>query len=159
MTVFVVCNWKHLTNSNVNCSPSSLVDHDLLEEEETITQGSDDGGDSDSDCEYHDLPSSSSHHNNKVSPATSHSENMVTSSQSCPKAKSKNIQVKRPWSGEEAAAVQRHLASCLILNQTPKKHACERALAAEPVPQKRTWKDLKYFVYNLLKKANTSNRK
>ena len=81
---------------------------------------------------------------------------MVTSSQSRPKAKSKNSQVKRPWSGEEgknsqvkrpwsgeeAAAVQWHLASCLILNQTPNKHACERALAAEPVLQKRTWKDL-----------------
>ena len=96
-------------------------------EEETITQGSDGGGDSDSDSEYHDLPSSSSHHNDKVSPSTSHSENRVASSQSCPKAKSKNSQVKRPWSGEEPAAVQCHLASCLILN--PKNmHARELCL-------------------------------
>ena len=96
-------------------------------EEETITQGSDGGGDSDSDSEYHGLPPSSPHHNNKVSPSTSYSENRVTSSQSCPKAKSKNSQVKRPWSGEEPVAVQRHLASCLILN--PKNmHARELCL-------------------------------
>ena len=89
-------------------------------EEETITQGSDGGGNSDGDSKYHHLPSSSSHHNDKVSPSTSHSENRVTSSQSCPKGKIKNSQVKRPWSGEEPAAVQCHLASCLVLNPLPK---------------------------------------
>ena len=116
-------------------------------EEETITQGSDGGGNSDSDSEYHDLPSSSPHHNDKVSSSTSHSENRVTSSLSCLKGKSKKSQVKRPWSGEEPAAVQRHLASCLILN-APKEHTCERALSAEPDLRKRTLKDIKYLLKN-----------
>ena len=124
-------------SENMVTSFSELV-HDTCPgslEEETITQGSDDGSDSDNDSEYHDLPSSSSHHNDKVSPSTSHSENMITSSQSCPKVKSKKSQVKRLWSREEAAAVQRHLASCLILNRIPQKHTCERALAAASSPK------------------------
>ena len=121
-------------------------------EEETITQGSDGGGDSDSDSEYHGLPPSSPHHNNKVSPSTSYSENRVTSSQSCPKAKSKNSQVKRPWSGEEPVAVQCHLASCLILNNNKKLKQKKTCMRESFVLQRRTWKDVKYLVYSLLKR-------
>ena len=120
-------------------------------EEETITQGSDGGGDSDSDSEYHGLPPSSPHHNNKVSPSTSYSENRVTSSQSCPKAKSKNSQVKRPWSGEEPVAVQCHLASCLILN--PKKHACESFVCRASSPKENVERR-KVLCLQLAKEAN-----
>ena len=57
------------------------------------------------------------------------------------------------WSKDEISIVEKHLSECIRLNKVPKKHEAERALAAAPLLRKnRTWKDVKYFVYNRLKK-------
>ncbi|KAK7492795.1 hypothetical protein BaRGS_00015933 [Batillaria attramentaria] len=67
-------------------------------------------------------------------------------------------QKKRPWSKEEVSAVHKHLSQCIIMNRVPQKHEVERALAAEPALRKRKWKDVKYFVYNLLNKKRKANK-
>lgn len=67
-------------------------------------------------------------------------------------SRSKRTVLRKKWSPEEEAAVRRQLKQCLCLNRVPQKHEAERALAAEPVLRKRNWKDIKYFVYNLVKK-------
>ncbi|XP_070177602.1 uncharacterized protein [Littorina saxatilis] len=63
-------------------------------------------------------------------------------------------QAKRPWTKDQKEAVDRHLSHCLVLNRVPQKHEAEQALASEKTLRGRTWKDVKYFVYNLLKKEN-----
>lgn len=68
------------------------------------------------------------------------------------KLRSKRIVLRKKWSPEEEAAVRGQLKHCISLNRVPQKHEAERALAAEPVLRKRNWKDIKYFVYNLVKK-------
>lgn len=64
---------------------------------------------------------------------------------------------KRPWSKDEIKAVKKHLHHCIILNKVPQKHDAELALASEPLLSHRNWKDLKYCVYNLLKKERSQN--
>jgi len=51
--------------------------------------------------------------------------------------------VKRPWSMEENAAIQRHFGSQLIRQQLPSKPAIEECLILEPVLQNRTWTNIK----------------
>ncbi|XP_070205527.1 uncharacterized protein [Littorina saxatilis] len=63
-------------------------------------------------------------------------------------------QAKRPWTKDQKEAIHRHLSHCLVLNRVPQKHEAEQALASEKTLRGRTWKDVKYFVYNLLKKEN-----
>jgi hypothetical protein len=59
---------------------------------------------------------------------------------------------KQPWTNEEANAVKRQLRHCIRMNRIPRKHEAEQALASEPALRKRTWKNIKDIVYNLVKK-------
>lgn len=64
--------------------------------------------------------------------------------------------LKRPWSEEEKAAVDKHLAKFMALRKTPGKMECLMCIEDEPALKNRSWKDIKNFVYN----TNTSlNRK
>lgn len=132
---------------------------------EEVDMESDDGDDTDCssehDMSFDNLASSSVHGKAKttspsqtmtLSQTTPNSGTQESSSQKCMKVKSRKTVVKRPWTAEEAAAVRRNLSNCIIMKQVPQKDACERALAAEPVLRHRNWKDVKYFVYNQLKK-------
>jgi hypothetical protein len=64
----------------------------------------------------------------------------------------RQVQKKKPWTEEEKQAVHRQLSECFVLGKVPQKHECQKALATELVLRHRTWKDVKYFVYNQLKK-------
>lgn len=59
------------------------------------------------------------------------------------------IQVKRPWTDEEKKAVKRQMAKFIALRKVPGKNDCALCIGMEsPVLRTRTWKDIKYFVYN-----------
>ncbi|KAF3837837.1 hypothetical protein F7725_009605, partial [Dissostichus mawsoni] len=48
------------------------------------------------------------------------------------KKRGKQMVVKRIWTSEEIAAVERHLRRWIIMNQVPGKEACEDCISAEP---------------------------
>ena len=52
----------------------------------------------------------------------------------------------------EVKAVRRQLKHCIQLNKIPRKEEAELAIAQEPDLQNRTWRNVKHYVYNLLKK-------
>lgn len=65
----------------------------------------------------------------------------------------RKVKAKTPWSDDEVAAVKAHLKHCFSMNKIPQKHEAQQCLAAAPLLRKRrTWKDIKYFVYNRLKR-------
>lgn len=56
---------------------------------------------------------------------------------------------KRPWSEEESSAVERRMGKFIALRKIPGKEACMLCITQEsPALKTRTWKDVKYFVYN-----------
>ncbi|XP_020314650.2 uncharacterized protein LOC109869147 [Oncorhynchus kisutch] len=54
------------------------------------------------------------------------------------------------WSDEAQAAVRRQLGDFTKLMKIPGKTECDACIAAEPVLQGRTWKDVKNYVHNTL---------
>ncbi|XP_077094610.1 uncharacterized protein LOC143746582 isoform X1 [Siphateles boraxobius] len=61
---------------------------------------------------------------------------------------------KRPWNEQERTAVKRRLARLIALKTVPGKQDCLMCIAKEsPVLSARTWKDVKYFVYNEIVKV------
>ena len=65
-------------------------------------------------------------------------------------------QRKKPWKKEEIAAVEKHMAACFSMNKVPQKHEAIRCKQAESsVLKHRSWKDIKYFVYNHLKQVRS----
>ncbi|XP_078786482.1 uncharacterized protein LOC105357411 isoform X2 [Oryzias latipes] len=63
--------------------------------------------------------------------------------------KERQTTVKRPWTTEECAAVEKHLKKYIVLNQVPGKLDCELCISAEPESLKnRDWKAVKYYVKN-----------
>ncbi|XP_049895877.1 uncharacterized protein LOC126387392 [Epinephelus moara] len=64
------------------------------------------------------------------------------------------VQTKRPWSVEERTAVQRRMTKFVALRKVPAKNDCLLCIEKEsPVLSTRTWKDVKYFVYNEIVKV------
>ncbi|XP_054869079.1 uncharacterized protein LOC129349540 [Amphiprion ocellaris] len=58
-------------------------------------------------------------------------------------------QGKRPWNDQERTAVKRHLGKFIALKKVPAKQDCLMCIDKESsVLRARTWKDVKYFVYN-----------
>ncbi|XP_074548966.1 uncharacterized protein LOC141807087 [Halichoeres trimaculatus] len=58
-------------------------------------------------------------------------------------------QGKRPWTEKERNAVKRRLTKFIALKKVPAKQDCLMCIAKEsPALKARTWKDVKYFVYN-----------
>jgi integrase len=68
------------------------------------------------------------------------------------KKQRRQVRKRKPWTKEETQAVHKHLSECIVLNRVPQKHECERALASEPILRRRLWTDIKFYVYNMLKK-------
>ncbi|XP_038862974.1 uncharacterized protein LOC120058409 isoform X1 [Salvelinus namaycush] len=54
------------------------------------------------------------------------------------------------WGDEAQAAVRRQLGDFTKLMKIPGKKECDACIAAEPVLQGRTWKDVKNYVHNTL---------
>ena len=64
-----------------------------------------------------------------------------------------NKSIKRPWTSQEKAAVQRNMSKFISLRRVPAKYDCQICIEKEsPVLCSRTWKDVKYFVYNQIVK-------
>ncbi|TRY91749.1 hypothetical protein DNTS_002819 [Danionella cerebrum] len=65
------------------------------------------------------------------------------------KKRGKKAVIKRSWTPEESAAVNKHLRKFIVMNQVPGKDDCERCIAAEPdALRTRDWKAVKYFIKN-----------
>ncbi|XP_070704434.1 uncharacterized protein [Pempheris klunzingeri] len=65
------------------------------------------------------------------------------------KKRGKKTAVKRSWTSEECAAVERHLRKCIVMNQVPGKKECQRCITEEPQAlASRDWKAVKYFIKN-----------
>lgn len=71
-----------------------------------------------------------------------------------PRAKTRRrSKPKKNWSKDELSAVETHLSECFRLNRIPRKEEAVRVLAEVPLLRRnRTWKDLKYCVYNRIQK-------
>ncbi|KAL7372217.1 hypothetical protein ABVT39_012227 [Epinephelus coioides] len=64
------------------------------------------------------------------------------------------VQTKRPWSVEERTAVLQRMTKFVALRKVPAKNDCLLCIKKEsPVLSTRTWKDVKYFVYNEIVKV------
>lgn len=63
---------------------------------------------------------------------------------------------RRPWSQMESDAVISYFSSYVKKNSAaPGKNICEECLNDNKIVLKqRSWKDIKYFVYNYMKKVN-----
>ena len=60
---------------------------------------------------------------------------------------------RRMWTAEKKDAIKRQLSHYLVFNKVPQKHEAEKARACEPELKNRSWRDIKYYVYNQLKKT------
>ncbi|KAL7404643.1 hypothetical protein ABVT39_017549 [Epinephelus coioides] len=64
------------------------------------------------------------------------------------------VRTRRRWSAEGRTAVQRRMAQFVALRKVPAKNDCLLCIEKEfPVLSTRTWKDVKYFVYNKILKV------
>lgn len=66
-------------------------------------------------------------------------------------AKKSNV-VKRSWTPSEKKAVFTHFCRFMQIKQVPGKADCEKFLSMNPAFSGRTWRDIKYCVYNGIKK-------
>ncbi|XP_014873036.1 uncharacterized protein LOC106936497 [Poecilia latipinna] len=83
----------------------------------------------------------------KVTPSTPASSDR--SNEKSAKKRGNEKVVKRNWTPEECAAVNKHLRKYIVTNRVPGKVDCENCIAAEPqVLSNRDWKAVKYFVKN-----------
>ncbi|XP_073694436.1 uncharacterized protein [Garra rufa] len=65
------------------------------------------------------------------------------------KKRGKQTAVKRSWTSDECAAVERHLRKFIVRNQVPGKMDCQHCVDAEAeVLVNRDWKAVKYFIKN-----------
>ncbi|KAL7405935.1 hypothetical protein ABVT39_010494 [Epinephelus coioides] len=65
------------------------------------------------------------------------------------KKRGKQSAVKRSWTPDECAAVDRHLRKFIVRNQVPGKEACQRCITAElQALRNRDWKAVKYYIKN-----------
>ncbi|XP_039660666.1 uncharacterized protein LOC120561589 isoform X3 [Perca fluviatilis] len=58
------------------------------------------------------------------------------------------VKVRRPWSEAERSAVNKHMAKFIAERRVPGKEHCMRCIKEEEALGKRSWKDVKNFVYN-----------
>ncbi|XP_017337869.1 uncharacterized protein LOC108273236 [Ictalurus punctatus] len=56
---------------------------------------------------------------------------------------------RKPWSGPEIQAVEKHMKDYITSCRVPGKAACENCLSAEPLMlKKRDWQSVKFYIYN-----------
>ena len=61
----------------------------------------------------------------------------------------KESAIKRSWTADECAAVERHLRSFIVRSRVPGKMECQRCVDAEAQAlANKDWKAVKYFVKN-----------
>ena len=63
----------------------------------------------------------------------------------------KNV-TKKPWSTPEQSAVLHHFDSFIRMGKVPRKQEVDEVIKKEPILQERSWKNIKDFVYNKIKK-------
>ncbi|XP_039989149.1 uncharacterized protein LOC120793286 [Xiphias gladius] len=60
------------------------------------------------------------------------------------------VKAKRPWSEVERSAVKKHLAKFIKERQVPGKEPCMQCVKEEKALDKRSWKDVKNFVFKTI---------
>ena len=77
-------------------------------------------------------------------------ENDPVRKHSSPKKSRHNV--KKAWSSAELASVKKELKQFLVLNRVPGKCEALAAISASSALRGRSWKEVKYCVYNMLQK-------
>lgn len=67
---------------------------------------------------------------------------------------SKKPTMKRPWTEPETTAVLSFFKASIRKSQVPGKKMCEECRHSDEVLSSRSWTDIKYYVYNYIKKIN-----
>ena len=62
----------------------------------------------------------------------------------------------KPWTAEESEAVTKRLGWFVRKHVVPGKDDCQAALKQESVLKKRTWRNVKYCVYNMIQRSKRS---
>ncbi|XP_051949663.1 uncharacterized protein LOC127620554 [Xyrauchen texanus] len=129
--------------------PHSTSGSSSADKTKSATSRLDDDGDEDSGDSDHDGEDTMT--SGTRSPKKSRKKTAVRrqcSDVDAPERKVRN-QGKRPWNDQERTAVKHRLAKLIALKMIPGKQDCLMCIAKEsPVLRARTWKDVKYFVYN-----------
>ena len=60
--------------------------------------------------------------------------------------------IRKSWSQPEKDASERRLHHCLVMRKVPQKEQIENVIACEPVLKNRTWRNVKDYVYNIVRK-------
>lgn len=58
-----------------------------------------------------------------------------------------------PWTPAEKDAMIRSMAVFWIRKKVPNKKECDECLAKELALKRRSWRDIKHYVYNIIKKT------
>uniref|UniRef100_A0AAV2M4Y2 Uncharacterized protein n=1 Tax=Knipowitschia caucasica TaxID=637954 RepID=A0AAV2M4Y2_KNICA len=87
------------------------------------------------------------------------SEATVFEALSCSVPKKNGKKMKRRWTGEEVAAVQRHMTDFIARCRVPGRKFCDQCLRSEPEALKRRdWRDIKNFVHNRIMASKKKTR-
>ncbi|XP_077868022.1 uncharacterized protein LOC102806102 [Saccoglossus kowalevskii] len=73
--------------------------------------------------------------------------------------KRKVLGVRVPWSAKEKAAVQKYFKTHILSDKIPRAHECEDARKQYPILCDRSWRCIKYCVYNMLSCIKNNRRK
>lgn len=63
--------------------------------------------------------------------------------------------IKKHWSKEEKDTVLKYFENEINLKIAPKKTKCEKCIAENNVLRNRSWKHIKYWVYNVISRHPT----
>ena len=125
--------------------PEDRTDEDLEEEPERRTEE-----EIDNSCELNfSLPDST------VTEETNRQVIAPTQNKTSEKTRGKKF-IRRTWSADEIQAVKRQLNHCIMTGTVPGKMDALKAIASEPILRSRTWKNVKDYVHNLIKKNKKS---
>lgn len=65
------------------------------------------------------------------------------------------VSVKRPWSSTGSTAVLKYFQHKIKIKTVPNKEDCLKCIdASKDALSQRSWRDIKYYVYNYIKKTN-----
>lgn len=66
--------------------------------------------------------------------------------------KKRKAALRKAWTQQEKEAVMKHLSKNVLLTKIPSKLECDNCKSNEPILQNRSWRNIKDYVYNIIKK-------
>ncbi|KAK4884529.1 hypothetical protein RN001_000800 [Aquatica leii] len=105
-----------------------------------------------SDCEYAEKEDEKEL--DDIAEDVAHTSITKSKNWSNPKVLKKKTPVRRCWSDKESAAVLQLFRTSIKKGITPGKILCTECIEKNPILSSRSWSDVKFFVYNHIKKVN-----